>query len=237
MSAARPRAAAVIPAGGSGRRMGAVRKQYLELAGEPLLLHAIRPFLEHPDVHWVIVALPADDMAAPPLFLPEGVTVVAGGAERGDSVRVGLAAVPDTADIVMIHDAARPLLSRAVVDRTLAAAARGTGAVAGIPVADTLKRVAADGRIETTVERTGLWRAQTPQAFPRAMILDAYARAAEDGAAATDDAALVERYGGDVVMVEGSPRNLKVTTPEDLRVAALLLTDAAPGRKGEASAT
>lgn len=227
MSPARPRAAVVVPAGGAGRRMGDVRKQYLELAEEPLLLRAIRPFLDHPHIDWIIVALPAEDMAAPPLFLPEGVTVVAGGAERGDSVRLGLEAVSEAADIVLIHDAARPLLPRAVVDRTMAAAAKGVGAVAAIPVTDTLKRVAPDGTVEATMERAGLWRAQTPQAFPRGMIMDAYARAARDGVAATDDAALVERYGGRVVVVEGSPRNLKVTTPEDLRVARLLLADAA----------
>lgn len=222
-AAEHPRAAAVIPAGGAGLRMGGVRKQYLELEGQPILLHAVRAFMEHPAVRWVVVALPAEDMARPPLFLPEGVTVVAGGAERGDSVRLALEAVPASAEVVLIHDAARPLVPRAVIDRALAAATAGVGAVAAIPVSDTLKRAAADGTVEATVERAGLWRAQTPQAFPRGMIVEAYARAAREGVVATDDAALVERYGGRVVLVEGSPRNLKVTTPEDLRLAALLL--------------
>lgn len=226
MSAARPRAAAVIPAGGAGRRMGGVRKQYMELGGTPVLLHALRPFLEHPDVHWVVVALPAEDMASPPLFLPEGVRVVAGGAERGDSVRLALEAVPASADIVLIHDAARPLLERDVVDRAIEAAAGGVGAVAAVPVSDTLKQVDADGFVRATVERAGLWRAQTPQAFPRRMIVDAYARAKADGVAVTDDAALVEHYGGRVKVVHGSARNLKVTTPEDLRIAGRLLGDA-----------
>ncbi|HUG39046.1 MAG TPA: 2-C-methyl-D-erythritol 4-phosphate cytidylyltransferase [Longimicrobiales bacterium] len=223
MSVPWPRAAAVIPAGGVGRRMGGVRKQYLELGGRPVLWHAIRPFLDHPAIHWIVVALPAEDMATPPLFLPDGVTVVAGGEERGDSVRLALEAVPPAAELVLIHDAARPLVTRALVDRTLEAAAGGVGAVAAIPVPDTLKRVAGDRTIAATVARAGLWAAQTPQAFPRAMIVDAYARAAEEGVRETDDAALVERYGGRVVVVEGSPRNLKVTTPEDLRIAALLL--------------
>lgn len=218
-----PRAAAVIPAGGSGRRMGGVRKQYLELAGQPILLHAVRAFLEHPAVSWVIVALPADDVASPPSFLPEGVTVVAGGAERGESVRLALDAVPRSAEVVLIHDAARPLVTRDVIDRALAAAAGGAGAVAAIPVSDTLKRVGEGSAIQATVERAGLWRAQTPQAFPRGMIVDAYARAAAEGLTATDDAALVERFGGRVVVVEGSARNLKVTTREDLRLAELLL--------------
>lgn len=228
MTRAHLRAAAVIPAAGAGRRMGGRRKQYLELQGEPLLLHAIRPFLQHARVDWVVVALPAEEMARPPLFLPDGVTVVAGGAERGDSVRLALEAVPAAADIVLIHDAARPLVTRDLVDRALRAAADGVGAVVAVPVADTLKRVGEDGVIERTVERRHLWRAQTPQAFPREMIVSAYARAREDGVSGTDDAALVERYGGRVVVVEGAGRNIKITTPEDLRLAELLMGESRP---------
>lgn len=215
----------MIAAGGSGARMGPGRgrKQYLELGGEPVLLHAIRPFLEHADVAWVIVALPAEDVEEPPFPIPDGVRVVEGGAERGDSVRRALDVVPAEADVVLIHDGARPLVTGAVVDRVLRAAAGGLGAVAAVPVADTLKRVADDGTITSTVSRRGLWQAQTPQAFPRVMIVDAYRRAAEEGVAATDDAALVERYGGRVVVVEGDVRNLKVTHPADLTLAELLL--------------
>jgi 2-C-methyl-D-erythritol 4-phosphate cytidylyltransferase len=226
VSPAGPRAAAVIPAGGAGRRMGGVRKQYMELAGSPVLLHALRPFLDHPAVDTVVVALPAEDVADPPLFLPTGVTVVAGGAERGDSVRLALEAVPESADIVLIHDAARPLLTRDLLDRTIEAAATGIGAVAAVPLPDTLKQVDGDGFVRGTVDRTGLWLAQTPQAFPRRMIVDAYARAQADDVVATDDAALVERYGGRVVVVHGSARNLKVTTPEDLRIAELFMGEA-----------
>ena len=218
------KAAAVLPAGGTGVRMGGGGpKQYLELAGQPVLARSIRPFLEHPEVEWVVVALPAEDVAAPPVALPDEVRVVAGGAERGDSVRNALAVVPDTADIVLIHDAARPLLPAAVVDRVLGAVGPSTGAIAAIPVADTLKRVDGDGAIRETVDRAGLWRAQTPQAFPRSMVVDAYRRAAEEGHAATDDAALVERYGGRVVVVDGDTRNVKITRPEDLRLAEVLL--------------
>lgn len=221
------RAAVVIPAGGSGKRMGSgVRKQYLELGGEPMLLHSIRLFLEHPDFHWVIVALPLEDASSPPLFLPEGVTVVAGGAERGDSVRFGLEAVPASAEVVLVHDAARPLVGREVVDRVLAAAADGVGAIAAVAVTDTLKRVAEDGTITETVPREGLWRAQTPQGFPRDMLVSAYARAREEGLSGTDEAALVERYGGRVVVVEGSSRNIKVTNPADLDLAERLLAPA-----------
>jgi 2-C-methyl-D-erythritol 4-phosphate cytidylyltransferase len=219
------RAAAVLPAGGAGLRMGdgAVRKQYAVLGGEVVLLRSLRPFLEHPKVEWVVVALPAGDVAAPPVALPDGVVVIEGGSERGESVRNALAAVPAAADVVLIHDAARPLLPAAVLDRVLGAVEPETGAIAAVPVGDTLKRVGESGLIRETVDRTALWRAQTPQAFPRGMIVGAYRRAAADGITATDDAALVERYGGRVVVVEGDVRNLKITRPEDLLLAELLL--------------
>lgn len=138
-------------------------------------------------------------------------------------MRRALGAVPDEADVVLIHDGARPLLTLEVVERTLRAVTPASGVIAAIPVADTLKRVAPDGVIAGTVDRRELWRAQTPQAFPRSMIQDAYTRAEEEGAGATDDAALVERYGGRIVVVEGDVRNIKVTRPEDLTLAGLLL--------------
>ncbi len=217
------KAAAVIPAGGAGLRMaGDVRKQYLALEGKAILLHALRPFLEHPSVEWVVVALPSEDLRDPPVVFPGGVILVEGGEERGDSVRRGLEAVPAEADVVAIHDAARPLLTGAVLDRTLRVAADGVGAIAAVPVADTLKRVD-HGVVVETVDRRSLWRAQTPQAFPRAMIMDAYRRAEADGVRGTDDAALVERYGGRIEVVEGDVRNLKVTRPADLELARRLL--------------
>ncbi len=204
--------------------MGAgVRKQYLELAGVPVLLRAIRPFLDHPAFVWVVVALPPEEAAAPPVPLPATVSVVAGGATRGDSVRAALAAVPEEAEAVFIHDAARPLLDEEVLERVLAAVAAGESAIAAVPVPDTLKRVGAGGEIQATVSREALWAAQTPQAFPRSVIVGAYARARTEGVEATDDAALVERYGGRVVVVQGSSRNVKVTRPEDLALAAALL--------------
>lgn len=215
----------MIPAGGSGTRMGdgGVRKQYLELAGEAILLRALRPILAHPAVEWVVVALPLEDVEDPPFAFPEGVILVEGGPERGDSVRRGLEAVPPGADTVLIHDGARPLLSTDVVDRVLRAVGSENGVVAAVPVSDTLKRVGSDRAIVSTVDRSDLWRAQTPQAFPRSMVEMAYRRGAVDGVRATDDAALVERYGGRVVVVEGDPRNLKVTRPEDMALAELLL--------------
>lgn len=221
-----PRVAVVIPAGGAGRRMGGIRKQYLELLGEPVLLHTLRPFLEHPAVTYIVVALPADDAADPPPWLralDPRLRLVAGGQERGDSVHRALDAVPDSVDVVLVHDAARPLITREVIDRTIRIAATGVGAVAAIPVTDTLKAVDDQAQVVATPDRARLRHAQTPQAFPRRLIVDAYRRAARDGVRGTDDASLVERYGGRVLVVEGSPENLKVTNPEDVIVAEALL--------------
>lgn len=220
------RAAVVVAAGGAGRRMGGVRKQYLELLGEPVLVHSLRPFLAHPAIGWAVVAIPAEDLQDPPKWLTgldPRIILVAGGAERGDSVRLALEAVPEEAEVVLVHDAARPLVDRGIIDRALAAAFRGVGAVAAVPLADTLKEVDAEGRITATPDRRRFWRAQTPQAFPRRLLLDAARRAEAEGYEATDDAALVEHYGGEVIVVEGSADNFKVTTPVDLIVAEAVL--------------
>lgn len=226
-SSAEVRAAAVVVAGGSGRRIGgAVRKQYLEVGGIPVLLRAVLPFLHHPCIHQVVVVLPPEDAAAPPAWLvPVPDRIVAGGAERGDSVRNGLAAVGGDVDFVLVHDGARPFVTADVIDRVLAMAPRPS--IAAIPVTDTIKQVGDDGRITGTPDRALLWQAQTPQGFPRDGLLRAYDRAREDGAAATDDAALFERYVGPVRVVMGSYRNLKVTRPEDLVLAEALAL--APG--------
>ena len=220
------RAAVVMPAGGAGRRMGGTHKPFLLLDGEPLMQHTLRPFLAIAAIEWVVIALPAEIADEPPEWLARmdpRIRIVSGGSERGASVRNALLEVPPDADVVLIHDAARPLVSAAVIERALTAAARGLNAVAAVPVIDTIKEVDEGGRIVSTPDRRTLWAAQTPQAFPRAAIADAYARAARDGVTATDDAALIARYGGTVVVVEGEPENIKVTTPADLDVAAALL--------------
>ena len=229
-SAEAPRAAAVVVAGGSGRRMGGgVRKQYLEVGGVPVLLRAVTPFLEHPRIGSVVVVLPPDDVYAPPAWLAGlPLAVVAGGAERGDSVWNGLRATPADAPSVLVHDGARPFVTAEVIDRVLDACAEG-GAIAAVPVTDTIKEVAPDGTIRGTPDRGALWQAQTPQGFPRAALLRAYERARAEGAAATDDAALFERYCGPVRVVAGSERNLKVTRPADLVVAEALALAARRG--------
>lgn len=215
-----------MPAAGAGRRMGGVRKAFLELDGQPILLRAIRPFLETPGVECVVVALPPDRAAHPPAWLTGAdprIRVVAGGATRGDSVAAAVAALPAEVEVVLVHDGARPLVERGLVERCLRAAAAGRAVVAGVPAVDTLKEVDARGRVVRTPPRGRYWHAQTPQAFPRRLLERACRRARADGVEGTDDASLVERLGGGVEMVEGSPRNLKVTRPEDLVLAERLL--------------
>ena len=217
----------VVPAAGSGRRMGGRKKQYLSLRGEPVLLRALRPFLRRDDVREVVVALPPEDVVSPPDWLSEAdprIRVVEGGATRGASVRAGLEVLSTEVAVVAIHDGARPLVDDETVDRCIDVARRGVGAVAGWPAVDTLKEVDPEGRIVRTPERSRIWHAHTPQVFPRKMVTAAYAAASQDDLAATDDASLVEGGGGEVRMVRGSPRNIKVTRPGDLTVAETYLT-------------
>lgn len=222
-----PRAGVVIPAAGSGTRMGRVAKPFLELAGQPVLLRALRPFLGHPRVEGVVVALAPEWFRSPPAWLAALVgprlSLVEGGETRTASVLAALEALPAGVDLVAVHDAARPLVDPDIFDRCLAAVGPGRGAVAGWPAVDTLKEVGEGGRILATPCRERFWHAQTPQVFPRDLLLSAYREAVREGRSGTDDAALVEEMGGEVVMVEGSPWNLKLTWPEDLRVAELLL--------------
>lgn len=222
----------IVVAAGRGVRLGGpVPKQYRELGGVPMLLRALRPFASHPEVAHLVVVLPAADAARPPLFLAElsggTLSVVPGGAERSDSVAQGLSALPAECTVVLVHDAARPLVERDTIDRVIAAARGGAGAVPAIAIGDTVKEAdGSDGgvpRVLRTVPRERLWMAQTPQGFPRALLEAAHARARKDGVGATDDAALVERMGATVVLVPGSRRNLKVTTDEDLLLAERIL--------------
>jgi 2-C-methyl-D-erythritol 4-phosphate cytidylyltransferase len=224
-----PRSAAVVVAGGSGQRVGAgVAKQFLDVGGQPILRRAILPFLSHPSVDAVVVVLPPHDAADPPPWLLDlDITIVAGGAERSDSVWNGLLAVPPEIEVVLIHDGARPFVSRPVIDRVLAAAAGGA-AIAALPVADTIKEVE-DGVIVGSPERARLWQAQTPQGFVRSVLIDAHRMARRDHSAATDDAMLVERLGTPVRVVEGAPENIKITRPVDLLFAEALAAQQSAG--------
>lgn len=205
--------------------MGGVRKPFLDIAGEPALLHALRPFLAEERVVAVVVALSPEDARTPPPWLTEldpRVSLVAGGATRTQSVRAALAALPSEVDVIAVHDAARPLVTGSVVTRCLDLASQGLGAVAGCPAVDTLKRVDTDASVLATPDRSSFWQAQTPQAFPADVLRAAYADAGADG---TDDSALVERSAHSlrVMMVDAGPTNLKITRPEDVTVAEAVL--------------
>ena len=184
-----------------------------------MLLHSLQQFQSRADVAMVVCVLPKSYVGDPPPWIFQSdldrLLISVGGDERSESVVSGLDDLPPEVEIVLIHDAARPLAGQSVIDRVVHAARAGRGAVAALPVVDTLKAVAPDGRVLRTVDRTGLWRAQTPQGFPRAMIVEAYRRAAAERVAATDDAALCERIGAEVVVVQGSERALKVTEEGD----------------------
>jgi len=215
-----------MPAAGFGSRMGGVRKPLLSLCGKPILLHSLRPFLDHPRVKAIAIALGREDASNPPPWL-EGldsrVVLVKGGASRGESVWNALQALPDWIDLVAVHDAARPLVTRAIIDRCLLGVGENQGAVAGVPATDTLKEVDDGDGVTATLRRDRVWHAQTPQIFPRDLLVSAYREAVRVGISDTDDAALVERVGGKVVMVEGSPTNLKITRQEDLSLAEFFL--------------
>ena len=212
---------AIIAAGGSGSRLGsAVPKQMLEVAGRSLLRRSIEAFASHPAISDVIVALPPALAANPPAWL-EGVRVVAGGERRQDSVANAVDAVDLVTDVVLIHDAARPFVSRDVITRAIEGAVAHGAAIAAVPVSDTVKRVLheADGAvIVETLPRDEIYLAQTPQAFTREVIRDAVA-ASRSGLAATDEATLAERTGRRVHVVAGDPANVKITTAADLEEA------------------
>jgi 2-C-methyl-D-erythritol 4-phosphate cytidylyltransferase len=203
--------------------MGARRpKQYLRLGAAPILVATLRALGRARSLRGIVVAVPAAQVTATRRLLsrarvPKVLDVVAGGADRQESVWRGLQRVPDDARIVIVHDAVRPFITAELVERVRVAAAGGA-ATCGMPVRDTVKRVA-DGAVAATVERAGLWLTQTPQAFTRALLWEAHDKARRDGFAGTDDAVLVERLGMPVAMVTGLAQNLKITTPEDLRTA------------------
>jgi 2-C-methyl-D-erythritol 4-phosphate cytidylyltransferase len=214
-------AVALLVAAGRGERLGAPGpKAFVTLAGRPMLEWSLDALRAAPSVERVVIAVP------PGVSWAGGGEVVEGGEARSQSVRNALAAAGD-AEIVLVHDAARPLLDAGLVERCLAALDGGADAVvAAAPVTDTVKE-AADGIVVRTLDRTRLWSVQTPQVFRRAVLEDALAQPADVLAAATDDAGLVEARGGVVRVVESTARNLKVTTATHLKLAELLLGDTA----------
>lgn len=218
----------IVPAGGKGERMGgSTPKQYLPLAGATVLEWALAPFLADVGLVRLVVALPADDTTFAGLApaSDERVTTVTGGANRADSVAAGLEALTDLdPDLpVLVHDAVRPCLTADDLEHVLAAAGEPGGALLAVPVSDTLKRAYRDGRVGTTVDRTDLWQALTPQGFPLATLRRALSGQALNDPGITDEASAVERLGMAPRLIAGAPSNIKVTEPGHLPLAAAIL--------------
>ena len=224
MTPARVGVGAVIVAAGESRRMRGIDKIFTPLAGRPLVTHAIEVFNDSPRIGRIVLVLSKAILNEGRRLVEEGdwdkvTDVCAGGERRQDSVRAGLDRLTDV-EWVVVHDGARPLVDVSIIDRGLDAAAETGAAVAAVPVTDTIKRAGPEGIVLDTPPREELWAAQTPQVFSRRVLADAHDRVAED---VTDDAAMVELAGGAVKLFMGSYENIKVSTPEDLAAARVLL--------------
>jgi 2-C-methyl-D-erythritol 4-phosphate cytidylyltransferase len=218
---------AIIPAAGIGKRMNA-KKQFLEIAGLPVLVHTVKVMNECQVIDEIIIAVPKDDIESTKELVKDFVkvkAVVVGGEERQDSVYNGLKAVEAESvdDIIVIHDAARPLITKEIISSAVMEAKVSKAVIVGVPAKDTIKMVSEDNEVIDTLERNKIWLIQTPQVFHYTLIKEAYDRAEKVGYRATDDSRLVERLGIKVKVVMGSYDNIKITTKEDLHVAQVIL--------------
>lgn len=220
----------MIPAAGGGRRLGGrLEKQFLLLGGMPLLGHTLKAFQASPLVQGIMVVVPKSrvELVWEGIVRPYGISkvldVVVGGAHRQDSVRLGLEALGQGWDLVMVHDGARPLVSQELIARCVKETLVHGATLAGVPATDTIKEVNSEGFVERTHPREKLWMVQTPQTFRYDWLMMAHERAFREGFLGTDDASLVERLGFRVRVVTGSYENIKVTTRSDLRLAEEIL--------------
>ncbi len=220
---------AIVPAAGQGKRMGhSVLKQFIEIHGKPILILTLERLAQCSLIDEIVVVSPPDSISRLSSLLKiYGVRkiadVIPGGAERRDSVYNALERTKPEVEIVVIHDGVRPFVSIKKIEEVIRRAEQTGGAVLGIPVRDTLKDVE-NGIIRQTVDRSTLWHAQTPQVFRRDWICEGYRKAMEQGMVLTDDAQAVEVTGHSVAMVEGDPVNIKITTPEDLKLAERIVS-------------
>lgn len=218
------RVTAVIPAGGVGVRFGGrIPKQFIKLRRVPIVTMTVGHFARHPAVTAIIVAAPEPHLertrrALAPIARKVPLSVVPGGRTRQDSVWLAMQTAPDDAEIIVVHDAVRPLITRRLIDAVVSAGAEFGAAICALPIAETVKRVR-DDVVEATLDRSELWAVQTPQAFRADLLREAHEKARRDGVVGTDDAMLVERLGHPVRVVRGLAENVKITTPEDLRRA------------------
>lgn len=230
---------AIIVAAGRGVRMGlAVKKQYAELSGRPILSLSLSAFAGHPQVDRLVLVAPEEDFpfireSVLPLVTPEKpISLAPGGAERQDSVYSGLEKLSPDCETVCVHDGVRPFVSHELISACIAAARAHGAAVAAVPASDTIKSADEEGFVSGTLDRGALWLIQTPQAFRASLLRAAHEKAREKGLRATDDAALAEASGVRVKLVPGSRRNIKITTPEDLVLARAIIDAAKEGTPG-----
>lgn len=218
----------IVPAAGSGSRMQqSIPKQYLNLGGRTVIEHTLAVFINRADITNVTVCLPADDQTFQTLEISthEKVAVTLGGESRAQSVLNGLRSIKASSkDWVLVHDAARPCLSRQLLDELIEQLQNDeVGGILAMPAKDTLKRSDANGLIEQTVDRAVIWQAQTPQMFRFGILIDCLARALQDGKDVTDEASALEAFSYKPRLVKSDARNLKITTPEDLAFAEFLV--------------
>jgi 2-C-methyl-D-erythritol 4-phosphate cytidylyltransferase len=231
----KPYTAAIIPSAGMGLRMGSMKKNYMQLAGKPVLAHTLAAFEASPFIDTVIVVAAPEDVrfCTDEIIKPFGIKkvgdVIPGGEERQDSVANALKVLKDgPAKLIVVHDGARPLVTSGTIEDTLKAAAAAGAAIAAVKPKDTIKEAGADGSVMRTVPRETLRLVQTPQAFLASLLFQAFDKAAKEGYTATDESSLVERLGVRVRIVEGSYENIKITTPEDLLLAEGILKKRSP---------
>ena len=221
---------AIFPAAGASRRMGGdTNKIFLELGGEPILIRTLKTFSKSPRINFLIVVVSENDVDAVEKLLESAedlkpYTVTIGGSERQYSIANGLKLLPEDAEIVLVHDAARPLVSAKVIEEVINAAEKFGGAIAAVPEKNTIKFIDAENFVTYTPPRSKLVEVQTPQGFRRELLIKAYEQAAEDKFLGTDDSSLVERVGDRIKIVVSDYRNIKITTPEDLKIAESLIS-------------
>jgi 2-C-methyl-D-erythritol 4-phosphate cytidylyltransferase/2-C-methyl-D-erythritol 2,4-cyclodiphosphate synthase len=225
------KAGAIIPSAGEGRRMGGVPKLFLPLAGQPLILHTLRPFLRNPHIKEIVLAVREEDLEKAQCLLKEyPVKIIVGGKVRQETVRLALEAIDQSLELVAIHDGARPLLSPQLLQACLEAGEKFGAVVPALPIYETIKR--GEDWVEETIPREGLFTIQTPQVFRWELIREAHKKAYEENYVGTDDASLVERMGIKVRMIRGEKTNIKITDPEDLEVAEMLMRKEREYRSG-----
>ena len=224
MSGTNIKVVAIIAAGGSGVRMKTgIPKQYLILQNKPIIIHTLEKFAGCRGVQQINLIVPLAEMAKTIQLigkwnLAKSVEVIAGGKTRQHSVWNGLSQLPDNTDIVVIHDGVRPFISKEIINKCIKETKKWEAVITALPLSDTIKEVV-DYRVQATLDRSKLWRVQTPQSFTKDLLIKAYKKAWQNNIIATDDSALVEYIGHAVRVIKGEEKNIKITSPEDLKIA------------------